>query len=89
MNVYTNRRLTEKVEPMHAPYAVGVELGNLYYGGGGKVGINEKSGAISMDYTTIEGKKMNVKCKFRPEERKAFLETIRRLNLKAGYPVFE
>lgn len=80
MNIYTNGK-AEKVEPNHAPYAVGVELGNLYYGKGGKVTVNEKAGTIGMTYTSLEGEKMNVKCKFYPAEKKAFNKTIKRLNL--------
>ena len=89
MNIYHNNKLVEKVVPTHAPYAVGVELGNLYYGRGGKVAINEKAGVIKMNYTTIEGENRKVKCKFYPAEKKAFNKTIKRLNLKTGYPVFD
>lgn len=89
MNIFTNKKLDRKLPSEHAPYAVGVELGELYQGKGDKVvTINEKAGTIRFAYTSLKGKNMNVKCKFYPEERKAFNKTIKRLNLPANGKVY-
>ncbi len=90
MVVY-EKKTARTIPTAFAPYTVGEYIGEVYYGKNGTVAVNPTSMKIRVNYTTLEGENKKAVLRFFPNERKAFLEALRRCNLPAKgvcHPVF-